>query len=132
MENDSLITETERIIDKYSDKLCGAIESLAGELQVPSEAVFEILVKQQVVNAALYAILLGLGTLLIPIAFKLGIKQEKDNGWDYPQLYGVFCIIVTCISCITLGVGLAHLDVIITGFVNPEYTALMEIKLMFK
>lgn len=123
---DSLkVGETERLIDKYSDKLVTATQSLAKTLEVPATHVYQVLVKQQVVRAIIWLIvdlivLIIWGAFLIPfikIPDKSNITQAQED-----------IVIPFIVSSIILVIFLVcNLTIIISGFVNPEYEAIKEI-----
>ncbi len=117
-------TNTEKLIDKYSEKIGDAITALADKLQQPAEHVYKILVRQQVVWGVGTLICIFLGILLL----YLGIAGE--NKWDMDDDFCLFLqvigIMVTLISLILFFVyGL-------TGLINPEYGALKDIVNMIK
>ena len=91
----------------YSDVKQGLV-GLAAGLKVGVEHVYKVLVKQQVVLAISWLLYL---ISLIPIGFILykgGVKIYAYCDDDNPM-------------------GLFHMDIIVTGFVNPEYGAIKEI-----
>ena len=148
------ITEAERIIDKYSKKFSEAFVSIAEGFQQPAEHVYKILVKQQVIYAfeSLFLIILPFMTMVFSI---IGIKSEmkyiktenekiieynnKEGNYNSKEkltterpifimsavgagISAIF-IVVVCTSCI---------EPMLTGFINPEYGAIMSIMDMIK
>ncbi len=122
--NDTTITQTERIIDKYADKVAGALESLAHTLEVPAEHVYGLLVRQQAINSVYTIIVLITGIALCWLCGK-GIKKwmEEDSFME-----GGPVVIMGVIGVICALNGIFQIDVILTGFFNPEYGAIQEIK----
>lgn len=118
------ISETERIVDKYSGKALEAINGIAKSLQVPAEHVYKILVKQQVVNATTWLIsdlLITFITIILWISW-IKDKKERDNWWGIPVI----------LSCITLLFYICNIDIIVSGYINPEYGAIKEIMNLIK
>jgi hypothetical protein len=116
----------------YSDIKSG-ISALASSLKVGSEHVYKILVKQAIVEA-----IQGLIILLISIFILLnGYKAlRSDEKWEtketysiYPSLnsLGLFRIFQLIAGLILFIAGMFFLNIIITGFVNPEYAAINKI-----
>lgn len=111
------------------------VKNVLGELgkalKVGSEHVYEVLVKQQIVNSIVWLILGVMATVLL----FLGYFQIKAVKWDkYSDgpventtinlLFGIGELIVGVIMTMFF---VFHIDVIVMGFTNPEYGALKDI-----
>lgn len=112
------ISETERIVDKYSEKISVALQSLAKSLEVPAQRVFEILIKQQYVFAITHTIILLL-LIITCIVFTYKCWKDPDGGdwWGLPATLIIGTIIYICFI----------LESIVGCYINPEYYALKEI-----
>jgi len=127
----------------YNDVKVG-INAVASALKVGAEHVYEVLVRQQVVNAIIYCILFLIGIIGLIISFKALIKLGwSDNSyysnewvnkggyeeWKKTQANAsnVIFVISGLISLIVFFIGIINLDVIVSGIINPEYGALQEI-----
>jgi len=122
-ETEYTVSNTERIVDKYVDKIGGVIEALAQKLEVPAEKVYATVVKQQAVNSIAniiaYIFLSVVGTILLYI----GVKNIDDceDASVAPILIGsIMLLVVIIILPLTL-------QDTVTGFANPEYGALKDI-----
>lgn len=120
----------------YNDVKAG-LTGLAAGLKVTATHVYEVLVKQQVVNAIIgliSVILLSIITIVLWIKFNINIKRTETDGdkWyrddldDHFGLIGlmIIAIIFTVVTLIIFGV---NINSIITGFCNPEYGAIKDI-----
>lgn len=110
----------------YNDAKAG-LKGLAAALSVGVEHVYKVLVKQQVVKAIQWSIL-GFIPLILFIVFGKSIWRWANANSQESDGFSVFlaaCFYVPCfILCI---IGIFHIDVIVTGFVNPEYGAMEQI-----
>lgn len=107
-----------------------ALVGLSSGLKVGAEHVYEILVKQQIVNSITYLILLIIALLLIIPLYKF-IKfcmnnKNVNEGNVFICLIGI--IVVGFFNIIML----FKIDNIIMGFVNPEYGAIEKILELIK
>jgi len=127
----------------YSDVKEG-LKGLAGALKVGTEHVYEILVKQQTIDAYLFLIILIPSLLLLIFSIikllNLGWRDNtyyesnwKDYGGykaflktQYSSKNTIFIILTICSFILTL-VGISNLDTIISGLLNPEYGAIKDI-----
>lgn len=106
----------------YNDVKDG-IMALSDGLKVGSEHVYKILVKQQVVNAVMYSIMLLLSIISLSVLYyRLKTIDHEKDGHNIP----ITCFIGLFSSILTL-VSLSNLDIITTGFINPEYGAIEKI-----
>jgi hypothetical protein len=118
----------------YSDFKQGIV-ALASSLKVGAEHVYEVLVRQQVVYAIVYLVLIIIGFILI----LNWIKKYKDSGenWvssnrDEPTGLGVLRTIQMIVALIMVGIGVFNIESIMTGFINPEYGAIQDVIEMVK
>lgn len=118
-------SETERIVDKYVDKIGDAVDKLAESLSVPAEHVYGVLVKQQMVIAYTSIGSLLIFALLIFISVSLGNKWDRDwDDWDEFSVYKLWTITFSSFFIISLLVS------VLSGvpkLLNPEYGAIREI-----
>jgi predicted PurR-regulated permease PerM len=137
------VTEAERVIDKYSEKITTAIGSLAESLAVPAEYVYKILVKQAVVDSVVELLLLLTFTFLFIRCTRkfLTLMRKVDRYGDYlnekaNKVSGEADLIVNGVGAVILLVGLlrslAYFSNMVTGFINPEFMAITEIIKMLK
>ncbi len=106
-----------------------ALQSLGETLKVGSEHVYTVLVKQQIVWAIVYFLLLVFGIVALTLGYKFFGKTEFD-GEDLKK-GRVLDVIITVISflggLILVLIGIFHIPDMVTGFVNPEYGAMNDI-----
>ncbi len=122
------IGEVERIVDKYADKFTDALKGLAAALEVPAKHVYAILVKQQMVYAIGYLILIIAGIFIVGSCIGLASYADSNN-------YEFLCVssfIFGVVGAIMLIVGMCLIPEILTGFVNPEYGAIKDIANLIK
>ena len=140
---DSAVAEV-RVIDTsstfrtmYSDFKQGII-ALSSSLKVGAEHVYGVLVKQQIVYGVVWLFVLLIGFLLMLNWIKQ--YKNKDEKWwvekqytdGYPTVLGFIRIIQVLVCFVMMIIGLLHLDVIMTGFINPEYGAIQDVIEMVK
>lgn len=106
----------------YNDAKAG-IQGLASALKVGAEHVYLVLVKQQLVYSICWLIswILIIIVLTYFIKFAKHVWKEDDEGGLVVSFVIGICLIVW------LSINLCHIDNMVTGFVNPEYGAIMEI-----
>ena len=124
----------------YSDIKSG-LTALGSSLKVGSEHVYEVLVKQQLVNSFTYLGVVII-TILSLISFLKVVKtakygsniyydsdDEKSRYWvgNRWNLNGTLSIIFGVSSFIGILLTLATFNNMIMGFINPEYGAIKEI-----
>jgi len=137
------VTEAERVIDKYSEKITTAIGGLAESLAVPAEYVYKILVKQAVVNSVVeLLLLLTFMFLFIRCCRKaLSLMRTMDSDGDYTNEKGdiedgaadaIVNGVGGLIAVIGLFRSLSYFSNMVTGFINPEFMAITEIIKMLK
>lgn len=108
-----------------------SLQGLGEALKVGAEHVYEVMVRQQVVYAITWSIYC---LLCIPIIFfivkgmRWSWEKDKPEGHYDDRFGSIFAIIFGCVgSIILIIIAIKHVDVIVTGFVNPEYGAMKDI-----
>lgn len=125
----------------YQD-IKGALAAAGDALKVGSEHVYEIMVRQQMVNSVAITIALTISSILSIYLIRMGFKNLKvDKARTFKDRYGevrngtgecVEVILPTAVGCfiglVTLIAMSLNFQDILTGFLNPEYGAIMDIK----
>lgn len=113
----------------YGDVKAG-ISGLASSLKVGAEHVYYVLVKQQVVHAIKWLLILGFGFFCI-IHFLKKYKLITEKWWNHadtmPTMMGVFRVGQIIMGVVFICIGFNHTNEILTGCINPEYGALQDI-----
>ncbi len=142
-----VITEAERIIDKYSEKAYDAIEGLAEQLKIPAEHIYQVLTKQYAIEGISFFIIVSIFIILMLIGYKNIIKHYKlykkdckeaggkdkyDDSYDIGDSpNGVVVIIISIITgiifVITASFFGAYFYENFTKIINPEYWVIQEI-----
>ena len=122
------ISETERLIDKYTQKAAIAIEGLSEAIKVPAKHVYSVLVKQQVIYAWSWVLVSSTGLLFM--IFGLLLLYNATYREEFLQITG-FMFAVTFGIVFLIGIIGVAVDGL-SGFLNPEYGAMMDIVRMFK
>ena len=105
----------------YTDIKTG-ISALASGLKVGAEHVYEVLVRQQLVNAIVWLIVFIGGIVFLTATLRYAISLiKKDSSSETEAAMAFFG---NLLAIITFMIGLFHIDTIVTGFVNPEYGAI--------
>ena len=89
---------------------------------------YEVLIKQQIVNSVVLLFVLLTSFLLI-LNFIKAFKN-KEESWlteDGPNLLGVLRVGQIAVAIIMFLIGIININVIATGFINPEYGAIKDI-----
>ena len=116
----------------YNDVKEG-IAGLATALKAPAEHVYEILVRQQIIYSLIHLIVLLIGLIGLILTWKYILwintpkADDKNSRVYYDENWAFFPAILGIISIIMFGIGLINIDVIFTGFLNPEYGAIKDI-----
>lgn len=117
--------DTSKVTHKFYNDIKSAMIGLAKGLSTTADNVWDILVKQQFVKALAYMV--PLLFLIIEIFFLLAnirkAQYDSDdwNRWATFSLINLVCIIISSI------VVISNVDIILTGFINPEYGAINDI-----
>lgn len=115
-----------------------AIMGLSGALKVGSEHVYEVLIKQQVVNSITFLSLFAFSVFLLIFGYKqadnvdkkaeewmrLNNKKSADDFFHFSILFSGASIFMGGIMIL---VAIFNIDDLIMGFVNPEYGAIKDI-----
>lgn len=112
----------------------GALSGMAEALKVGAEHIYEILVRQQMVNAITWSVILVI-SIYMCLNFVKGATNKKEKWSEDGEtltLLGCARIAQIILFGIALAISMSHIDVIVTGFINPEYGAIMEIKSFIK
>jgi hypothetical protein len=112
----------------YSDAK-GAIAGLAKALKVGAEHVYEVLVRQQIVNSLTWLIT-SIILIFTPLIWRKKIWDKLFPSEDEDAVIGLgFLLFFVVIVPMAIGflILLTHLQIIITGFVNPEFGAIQQI-----
>ncbi len=107
-----------------------ALVGLSSGLKVGAEHVYQILVKQQIVNSITYLILLIIALLLLIPLYKF-IKFCTTNN-DAHEGHIFICFIAIIVIGAFNAIMLSYINKIIMGFVNPEYGAIEKILELIK
>ena len=111
----------------YSDVKSGIV-AIASALKIGAEHVYEVLVRQQVVNAIVYVLCAIFSFLFGMIGYKESGKIEFDDDNNPKEVRPLVVTVGFVFISVVLGsVFLFHLDNITMGFINPEYGAIKEI-----
>ena len=109
----------------YTDIKTG-ISALASGLKVGAEHVYEVLVRQQLVNAIVWLIVFVASVIFLRATIKYAMKAiEKEDGASDDE--AAMIVFGNLLSVLIFIVALFHIDIIVTGFVNPEYGAIKTI-----
>lgn len=107
----------------YQD-LKASVSGLAEVLKTPVEHVYEVLIKQQVINSwfGTIFIIVMLVLLFLSIRYLKACNNDPDiNDLTVPVVLLIIVSIVTFVALIGTGPD------ILTGFFNPEYGAIKDI-----
>ena len=121
----------------YNDVKEGVV-GLASALKVGAEHVYAVLVKQQIVYAIVYLLVLVFSIALLKFAYsQYNVYDVKEIAWAketqrrsteiYFHISFVYFLASLITGAIMLLVGICNIDNIIMGFVNPEYGAIKDI-----
>lgn len=103
-----------------------AIAAIAKSLGIATEDVFEVLIRQQVVNSIIYVIVGVFAIILIIATYKIAMRIEDPNT-NKEQIFLGFTIVFGFIGIICFVIFMVNFQAMLTGFVNPEYGAIKEI-----
>lgn len=126
------ISETERIVDKYGDKIINGFNNIIKDVTPIAVDGFEVVVNLQIARAIGYLIIALF--LFIPSGFtawffkwSYTIPEGNRHPRNYDDDWSFLLVISTVISLITLGfaVNLIYHSVLL--FIAPEWFAIKEI-----
>lgn len=112
----------------YNDVKDG-IAALGSALEVGAEHVYYVLVKQAILEAIIFLVVGIIGLILCTIFVN---QYKSDENWsndygDSPTGLGILRVFQIILGSLLFLIGIINIDVIITGFVNPEYAVIKEI-----
>ena len=108
------------------------VKQIADALKVGTEHVYSILVKQQIVKSIVWLIVGAIPTLLLIVFGKSVWTWARDNSKESDGFSGFVAFLFYMFTIVPMIIFMFHLDVIVTGFVNPEYGAITQIMNMIK
>ncbi len=123
--------DTASVTNKIYNDVKSGIVGLASGLKVGAEHVYEILVKQQIVNSGIYCTLLFFGLILIYNYLKRYNTEKWTESGD-PTFLGIIRFFQLILGAILFIISIFNIDVILTGIINPEYGAIKEILTFIK
>lgn len=103
----------------------GALSGAADALKTGSEHVYEVLVRQQVVSSISWVIVYIVLAIATYTTWRIVIRVVSNNEdqdleplYIVPSFMTIITIVIVCLTIITT----------VTGFVNPEYGAIKEVR----
>jgi hypothetical protein len=125
MQNDLTKVTFSQVYQDFKEALSGAADAL----KTGSEHVYGVLVRQQIVNSISLIITILVLTTASYFAFKFVNRKSIKDGLEDTEPGAVFAVIGVAILIIgTIGFTASHTVEIVTGFVNPEYGAIQEVR----
>jgi len=121
------ITETERIIDKYSEKIADSFNNLVEKATPMAEQGFDIMVKLQIVEGILYLLFSILTIILWFFFFKYYKIAKKDNDYWVDGKFGGVSLILLIFSTISTIVSIPLMYHGVLKLFLPEVYAIKEI-----
>lgn len=112
--------DVEKLVDKYSAQLEASITSLAETLRQPAEYVYTVLVKQQIVEAWTWLIVNLILLLTCIVSWMFLVIDSYDNAEEWYGVPILFTVLFILFLVFTL-------NIITSGFINPEYGAIKDI-----
>jgi len=107
------------------NELTPLLEQLAIKFNTTAEHLWGVMVVQAPINATVHLGLFSIFYCCFFIAIK--IARKKWDGWSNDQHISFY--LIAGLSSLILAIGVAHdAELIITGYLNPEYWALMQIR----
>lgn len=118
-------TDTERLIDKYTEKIEAGILVISEKLKQPAEHVYGVMLKQQVIRGWSWALAMGGGIVLSLLFFAIGNRLEKQG--EHDGLYGT-CYFLCVFFGIVAFIGfVGFLTTGLSSIINPGYKVINEI-----
>lgn len=119
--------ETKVTLSQVYTDFKDALAAAGKALSVGAEHVYKVLVRQQqvkaIINIVVYTLCLGLGLPALWYGLKYGIEEETATALDIaPLIAGAVLVFVGGMHVIFT------ISDTITGFLNPEYGAFIDIK----
>lgn len=122
----STTDEVFEIIDGVTERVSAGVAALSKSLEVPAKHVYRVMVKQQIVASITWLIMLvaGLFGLFTGISFwNIGTEKSRDSDAVENVTGGIMIVA----SVIMTAFGIFNIETIVSGIVNPEYNAIIEI-----
>lgn len=127
-EDSTRISETERIVDKYGDKIISGFNEMVDRVTPLAEDGFRVVVRLQIAKGVSYMLVPFITIVLIIIAHKTYKIAKEDCPESFPDgKYGGFCVLFIILSLFGMFSsipctyrGLMHL-------LAPEWFAVKEI-----
>ena len=113
----------------YADIKSG-LSALGSALKIGSEHVYTVLVKQQIANSIVYTIIFIISLLAyFPLKSILMKAWDADKPSNYHDRFGsILAVTFGVIGYVLLIIyNINNINIIITGFINPEYGAIKEV-----
>lgn len=122
----SVVTTVYQDIKNMTPEIKNALEQLAKALKTTSEELWKILVRQQKVYS--YAILISLlFSIGVMYSFIKALTKYHNQTLPASEFQIVYLILTGILTISGIVFQATHIVQMFTGFVNPEYGALMEI-----
>jgi hypothetical protein len=113
-----------------------ALDGMADALKVGAEHVYTVIVRQQLVDSITYllsyVVIIGFCFGLFKIGEAMRLKEVKKQSYNIDDNYLFVYVLSGLCGVLFLLMFAATIDNVITGFFNPEYGAIMEIKSFVK
>lgn len=103
------------------------LDALASKLSVPVEHLWQVMVTQAPVNSTIDIFSTVIPCIIFAFMTKYLFKEANKDNWESPEK-GIPAVIGGITLFFFALITLASINGIITGFINPEYWALMKIK----
>lgn len=110
------------------------LTALGEALKVGAEHVYEVLIKQQFVNSLTWLVIVLIFGIASAIVLKFAFRKDNKVDDESSYRHGDFKESTIALMIIGSALGLASIitfactaEIVITGFVNPEYGAMKEI-----
>lgn len=110
--------------DKLVGKVSEYIDAIAAKLGVAAEHVYDVLIRQQMVDGVTTLISYAVALPLIGLAIKLLYK--KSDKYDL-NVFGILAIIMSCVFIFFFICGFVDCSDAVKKLANPEYYAIKEI-----
>jgi hypothetical protein len=129
---DTLVKSAELTFNKVYEDAKAGIVGLAKALKQPAIHIYNILVKQQIVNSITYLFFFILTIVLTILSINWmrnakwgdGDTCEEEDCWNINATLG---LIFGIISFVLIIVSICNIQNMVMGFVNPEYGAIKDI-----
>lgn len=118
-------TDTEQLIDKYTEKIEAGILAISEKLKQPAEHVYGVMLKQQFIRGWSWALAMGGGIVLSLLFFAIGNRLEKQE--EYDGFYGTCYFLCVLFGIVTFIGFVGFLTTGLSSIINPEYKVINEI-----